>query len=268
MIELSNYRSRGLRIDDVTLPFITISRAHSLHRKWSCISRTLGDNMFGARCFVLNSYLIDRYFSVHLTTNIGDVKLSTNVVYGRNGLCTFIIFKRKNVILCAIFLLRLSHPFRPRTPNLFRRSHFSSIPSCSLYLSAPVYSILFHPSFYLYLSAPVYSILFHPSFYLYLSAPVYFILFHPSFYLYLSAPVYSILFHPSFSLYLSAPVFPILFQPSFYLYLSAPVYFILFHPSFHLYLSAAVYSILFHPSFPRISQHKLYSVLFHPSFSP
>ena len=34
---------------------------------------------------MLNSYLIDRYFSVHLTTNIGDVK-STNVVYGRNGL--------------------------------------------------------------------------------------------------------------------------------------------------------------------------------------
>ena len=42
--------------------------------------------MFAARCLVLNSYLIDRYFSVHLTTNMGDVKLSTNVVYGRNGL--------------------------------------------------------------------------------------------------------------------------------------------------------------------------------------
>ena len=26
------------------------------------------------------------YYSVHFTTNIGDVKLSTNVVYGRNGL--------------------------------------------------------------------------------------------------------------------------------------------------------------------------------------
>ena len=58
-------------------------------RKWSCSSRTLGDDMFAARwtrCLLLNSYLIDRYFSVHLTTNIGDVKLSTNVVYGRNGL--------------------------------------------------------------------------------------------------------------------------------------------------------------------------------------
>ena len=31
-------------------------------------------------------FLSDRYFSVHLTTNIGHVKLSTNVVYGRNGL--------------------------------------------------------------------------------------------------------------------------------------------------------------------------------------
>ena len=60
--------------------------ARSLHRKWSCSSRTLGDDMLAARCLMLNSYLIDRYFSVHLTTNIGIVKLSTNVVYGRNGL--------------------------------------------------------------------------------------------------------------------------------------------------------------------------------------
>ena len=51
--------------------------------------------MLAARCLMLNSYMIDRYFSVHLTTNIGDVKLSTNVVYERNGLwdvmllCTF-----------------------------------------------------------------------------------------------------------------------------------------------------------------------------------
>ena len=63
-----------------------------LHRKWSCISRTLGDDMLAARCLMLNSYLIDRYFSVHLTTNIGDVKLSTNVVYGRNGLCIYISY--------------------------------------------------------------------------------------------------------------------------------------------------------------------------------
>ena len=41
--------------------------------------------MLAARCLMLNSYLIDRYFSVHLTTNIGDVKLSTNVAYGWNG---------------------------------------------------------------------------------------------------------------------------------------------------------------------------------------
>ena len=33
-----------------------------------------------------NSYLIGRYFSAHLTTNIDDVKLSINVVNGRNGL--------------------------------------------------------------------------------------------------------------------------------------------------------------------------------------
>ena len=62
---------------------IFLSRAHSLHWKWSCISRTLGDDMLAARCLVLNSYLIDWYFSVHFTTKIGDVKLSTNVVYGR-----------------------------------------------------------------------------------------------------------------------------------------------------------------------------------------
>ena len=39
--------------------------------------------MLAARCLVLNSYLIDRFHD-----QIGDVKLSTNVVYGRNGLCT------------------------------------------------------------------------------------------------------------------------------------------------------------------------------------
>ena len=42
--------------------------------------------MLAARCLMLNSYLIDRYFSVHFTTNLGDVNLSTNVVYGRDGL--------------------------------------------------------------------------------------------------------------------------------------------------------------------------------------
>ena len=56
-------------------------KARFLHRKWSCISRTLGDDMLAARCLMLNSHLIDRYFSVHLTTNIGDVKLSTNVQF-------------------------------------------------------------------------------------------------------------------------------------------------------------------------------------------
>ena len=58
-----------------------VPRARSLHRKWPCTSLTLGDDMSHTK-----SYLIDRYFSVHLTANIGDVKLSTNVVYGRNGL--------------------------------------------------------------------------------------------------------------------------------------------------------------------------------------
>ena len=61
------------------------SRARSLYRQWSCSSRTLGDDMLADRCLALNSYLIDN-FTVHLTTNIGDVKLSTNVVYGRNAL--------------------------------------------------------------------------------------------------------------------------------------------------------------------------------------
>ena len=31
--------------------------ARSLHRYWSCSSRTLGDDMLAARCLVLNSYL-------------------------------------------------------------------------------------------------------------------------------------------------------------------------------------------------------------------
>ena len=39
--------------------FIFVHWARSLHRKWSCISRTLGDDMLAARCLVLNSYLID-----------------------------------------------------------------------------------------------------------------------------------------------------------------------------------------------------------------
>ena len=46
--------------------------------------------MLAVRCLVLNSYPIDRYFSVHFTTKIGDVKLSTNVVYGRKGLCSLL----------------------------------------------------------------------------------------------------------------------------------------------------------------------------------
>ena len=62
--------------------YIAYPCARFLHRKWSCISRTLGDDMLAARCLMLNSHLIDRYFSVHLTTNIGDVKLLTNVFYG------------------------------------------------------------------------------------------------------------------------------------------------------------------------------------------
>ena len=48
-------------------------------RKCSCSSRTLGGDMLAVKCLVLKFYLIDRYFSVHLTTKIGDVKLSTNV---------------------------------------------------------------------------------------------------------------------------------------------------------------------------------------------
>ena len=53
-----------------------LPRARFLHRKWSCISRTLGDDMLAARCRMLTPYMKDRYFSVHLTTNIGDVKLA------------------------------------------------------------------------------------------------------------------------------------------------------------------------------------------------
>ena len=65
---------------------ISLPRARSLHRKWLCSSRTLEDDMLADRCLMLNSYLIDRYFSLHMTTNIGDVKLSNNLVYGRNDL--------------------------------------------------------------------------------------------------------------------------------------------------------------------------------------
>ena len=73
---------------------ITLIWAHSLHRKWSCISRTLGDDMLAARCLVLNSYLIDRYFSVHFTTNI---------VYGRNGLCNLAFDNLKNFLVSKWF---------------------------------------------------------------------------------------------------------------------------------------------------------------------
>ena len=66
--------------------------ARFLHGKWSCSWRTLGDDMLTTRCPMLNSSLIDRYFSVHLMINIGDVKLSTNVVYGRNGLCSWTVY--------------------------------------------------------------------------------------------------------------------------------------------------------------------------------
>jgi len=93
------------KIDHMTSALIIEARGHvrfvSIYRRrhfpyigytsepdlmWSCGSRTLGEDMLAARCLMLNSYLIDRYFSVHLTTNKGDVKLSTNVDYGRNGL--------------------------------------------------------------------------------------------------------------------------------------------------------------------------------------
>ena len=108
------------------LVFKLVVWARPLHRKWSCSSRTLGDDMLASRCLVLNSDLIDispyiwwqyrrrqvidqcslwkerpqidRYFSLHLTTNMGDVKLSTNVVYGRNGLR----FDDCSTILCLI----------------------------------------------------------------------------------------------------------------------------------------------------------------------
>ena len=59
--------------------------ARSLHKKWSCSSRTLGDDMLAARCLMLNSYLMARYFSVHLTTNRRRHAVD-HVVYGRNGL--------------------------------------------------------------------------------------------------------------------------------------------------------------------------------------
>ena len=55
-----------------------------------------GDDMPAARCLILNSYLIYLIdnVSVHLTTNIGDVKMLTDVVYGRNCLrgASFLVF--------------------------------------------------------------------------------------------------------------------------------------------------------------------------------
>ena len=53
---LSNLHATiSLAIPNGTLVFW----ARSLHRKWSCSSRTLGDDMLAARCLMLNSYLID-----------------------------------------------------------------------------------------------------------------------------------------------------------------------------------------------------------------
>ena len=59
-------------------PILSIESGRVFHVLWGTICGPLDDLM-------LNKYLIDRYFSVHLTTKIGDVKLSTNVVYGRNA---------------------------------------------------------------------------------------------------------------------------------------------------------------------------------------
>ena len=50
-------------------------------------------------------YLIGRYFSVHLTTNIGDVKLSINVVYGRNGLLGLVLDRLNGGLIQELTLM-------------------------------------------------------------------------------------------------------------------------------------------------------------------
>ena len=77
---------------------------------------TLGDAVLAARCLMLNSYLIDRYFSVRLTTNIGDVKLSTNVVYARNGLCPW--FYSNPAVYISRSVLCMTNMTRSKIPKV------------------------------------------------------------------------------------------------------------------------------------------------------
>jgi len=63
----------------VSFPFFSVDRGRICMCLWSDNTRTLITHME-------ERVWTKHYFSVHFTTNIGDVKLSTNVVYGRNGL--------------------------------------------------------------------------------------------------------------------------------------------------------------------------------------
>ena len=76
--ELNKFNPIKTTISSASEPVFSIESGRVFHVLW------------GAICWPLDvscKFLSDRYFSVHFTPKIGDVKLSTNVVYGRNGLC-------------------------------------------------------------------------------------------------------------------------------------------------------------------------------------
>jgi hypothetical protein len=62
----------------IGFPFFSVDRGRICMCLWSDNTRTLITHG--------RTRLNKNYFSVHFTTDIGDVKLSTNVVNGRNGL--------------------------------------------------------------------------------------------------------------------------------------------------------------------------------------
>ena len=63
--------ARCLMLNSYLSPFSPLESVRVVHVLWGAICWPLDVS--------LKFYLIDRYFSVHLTTKIGDVKLSTNV---------------------------------------------------------------------------------------------------------------------------------------------------------------------------------------------
>ena len=70
------------------------------------------------------------YFSVHFTTDIGDVKLSTNVVYGRNGLW---VLSNKTVVALHILGCILRTPYNSNKRNKNKILFYNAISLNAVY---------------------------------------------------------------------------------------------------------------------------------------